>query len=313
MQMTFWVSLQLSDRPFILSGYPAVSPLMKFDMQKFIEAGIRIVPWSAQTSEIIQAWLQLLYPVDILETNQGFIAYIPEDKFDKDIFNNQLDKWRSGTVKLFTTFKTVENINWNTEWEKNFSPTRIGNKVFVRAPFHKPDKTLPVDIIIQPEMSFGTGHHETTFLMAEALLETDLQGMSVLDMGCGTGILSIIAAKTGAGSVVAIDPDEWSFQSAKENFKRNKTSEIKLIKGNRKDIPQGYFDLILANINRNILIQDIPAYSQHLKPGDLLYLSGFLKNDKNTILSRAKDSNLGKVFVIEKGDWLLIALKKEID
>ncbi len=281
-------------------------------MQKFIEVGIRIEPWSAQAAEIIEAWFQMTYPVDILETNQGFIAYIPEDKFNNKILKNQLNKWRSETVQMFTSFRTVEDLNWNAEWEKNFSPIRIGNQVFIRAPFHKPDKTFPVNIVIQPEMSFGTGHHETTFLMAEALLEMKMKmkGISVLDMGCGTGILSVIAAKTGAGSVVAIDPDEWAFQSAKENFKRNNTPEIILIRGNSADIPNGNFDLILANINRNVLIQDIPVYTRFLKQGGLLYLSGFLKNDKSMIFSRAEEFKLGKVFVKEKGDWLLTAFKK---
>ena len=286
---------------------------MKFDMQKFIEVGIRIEPWSAQTAEIIEAWFQMLYSVDIQETNQGFIAYIPEDYFNRGIVEDQLNRWRSDSVKLFTTYKVVKNINWNAEWEKNLSPIRIGNQVFVHAPFHEPDITFPVDIVIQPEMSFGTGHHETTFLMAEALIEMNLKGISVLDMGCGTGILSIIAAKAGAGSVVAIDPDEWSVRSAKENFKRNNTPEIKLIKGNSAAIPYRNYDLILANINRNILIQDIPVYTQFLKRGGLLYLSGFLKSDKNMILSRAKEFKMGKIFVKEKGDWLVTALKKQMD
>lgn len=240
-----------------------------------------------QISDILVAQLAELGYHSFITTEEGIKAYIEEKNFNHDdivylpispIFQDILD----------VNYRAIKNKNWNEEWEKNFSPIKIGDKCVIRAPFHQADKNYPYEIIIEPKMSFGTGHHATTDLMIQEILAADIKNKKILDMGCGTGILSILASQKNAGETWAIDNDEWAYNNSKENIKKNNAKNIHLVHGDAKAIPDINFDIILANINRNILLNDIPVYSRHLNEDGILILSGIYSNDLKIIREKAE-------------------------
>ena len=194
-------------------------------------------------------------------------------------------------------------MNWNTEWEKNFEPIMVNDTVSVRAPFH--EKTdLPYEIVIEPKMSFGTGHHETTHLMIQQLLSADLKDKTVLDMGSGTGILAIMAELRGAKSVDAIDIDDWCYENAMENAERNNCKKIRVFKGDAALLADKNYDVIIANINRNVLINDLPVYYKCLNKGGILLLSGFYREDIPFIKKAATGLGLKESDLLEKNNWI---------
>ena len=207
-------------------------------------------------------------------------GYIPETLFDPARVLPVLDEMVEKGWILYR-YETVQSQNWNAVWESNYNPVMIDGQCRVRAPFHPPDKEFRYDLLIEPKMSFGTAHHETTELMISMLLqeEATLKGQRVLDMGCGTGVLAILADKMGAGACVAIDNDDWAFENALDNKEKNKAASVMILRGDAGNIPEPAFDLIMANINRNVLLRDLSGYSSHLRiPGTLL-ISGFYEDD----------------------------------
>lgn len=211
------------------------------------------------------------------ENAQGVKAYIPTDEFQEDMFE-YIHVLHSGEFSITYTSQKIQQVNWNKEWEKNFHPIVVGDKCSVRAPFHaKPDTRY--DIVIEPKMSFGTGHHATTHMMIEFLLEEKLQGKEVLDMGCGTGVLGILAEMRGAQKVTAIDIDNWCYLNSQENAERNDCSRMEVLEGGAELLSGKRFDTIIANINRNILLQDMEVYSKSLPADGELFLSGFYEAD----------------------------------
>jgi ribosomal protein L11 methyltransferase len=217
------------------------------------------------------------------ETGEGFKAYIPEDRFDKQAVDDSLEAYYEN-FNFSYQVNTIEQKNWNEEWESNFEPISIGNLVFVRATFHEPRPRFPIEIIIDPKMAFGTGHHETTSMMMSMMLDVNFSGKKVLDMGCGTGILAILAEKLGAIDIVAVDYDLACYDSTHENAQLNDCSRIRVFCGQKEVIPIEQFDVILANINRNILIDQMDRYAWVLKPGGELYLSGFYEEPDLAII-----------------------------
>lgn len=218
------------------------------------------------------------------ELDFGFKAYIPADVFDQE----QLDATLSAYRDMFSFSYEVTLIpqkNWNQVWESNFEPIQVGGKIYVRASFHEPQPEYLYEIVIDPKMAFGTGHHQTTSMMLEWMLETDFNNKRVLDMGCGTGILAIMAAKLGAATVTAIDYDQVCYDSTIENARLNNVTNIKALCGSKESIPNEKYDIILANINRNILIGQLPAYSRVLNYGGELYLSGFYEQPDLEIIN----------------------------
>ena len=211
------------------------------------------------------------------------------------------------------TEQLIESKDWNEEWEKNyFKPIRIGNECIIRASFHEPEPGSTYNIIIDPKMAFGTGNHETTFLMISEMLKLDLEGKDLLDMGCGTAVLAILAKMKKAGKVVGIDIDEWAYNNALENVRLNNTENIQVALGGAEQIPAfGTFDIVFANINRNILLNDIQHYTSCMKPGALLFMSGFYTQDIPAIEDECKRNGLNLISHTEKNNWVAVKTQKQ--
>jgi ribosomal protein L11 methyltransferase len=238
------------------------------------------------------------------ELEFGFKAYIPVDDFDEAKLIEALTPYRD----MFTFSYEIALIpqkNWNEVWESNFEPINIQDKIFVRATFHEPKPEIEYEIVIDPKMAFGTGHHQTTSMMLELMLENEFSAKNVLDMGCGTGILAIMASKLGADKVTAIDYDIVCFESTLENAQLNNIDNITAICGSKEVIPDEHYDTILANINRNILLDQIQRYSEVLKPEGELYLSGFYEQpDLDIIMDEARKYGLKYIIHKNNNDWV---------
>jgi ribosomal protein L11 methyltransferase len=224
------------------------------------------------------------------EIVQGFKAYIPSDDFDQTLLDETI-KLFEGSFVFSYEINTIPATNWNEVWESNFRPLIIKDQCHVRATFHDSRPEFPYEIIIDPKMAFGTGHHQTTAMMMEYMLEIDFSGTTVLDMGCGTGILGILASKLGANEVFCIDYDAICFDSSIENALLNHSENIKSLCGSKEVIPDLSFEIILANINRNILLDQIARYAEVLTPGGKLFLSGFYKDPDLTMLIDVAKAN----------------------
>lgn len=255
----------------------------------------------AEGFEILIAQLSELPFDSFVEEEDHLKAYIKTAELSEEtikccqIFSN------SEFDISYTTHK-VKDQNWNKTWEDNFQPVRIAENCVIRAPFHQAFN-VDYELIIEPKMSFGTGHHATTHMVLEALLKENLLNKSVLDMGCGTGVLSILAEKRGANKLLAIDIDEWCFENTLENADRNACKNIKVRQGSAEQI-EGKFDVILANINRNILAEHLPIYVRHMNDNAILYLSGFYENDLEFISNICNDLGLMYVKHQLKNDWV---------
>ena len=238
------------------------------------------------------------------ETEQELLAYMPEHLFEKEQVDELLTD-HNFDVDISYTFAKIEDQDWNSVWESNYAPVTIAGRCHIRAPFHEPQPDVEHEIVIEPKMSFGTAHHETTALMIEHLLEEDVAGKELLDMGSGTGILAILAHRKGATPVTAIDNDEWAYRNNIENNAKNNIPDMQVILGDASDIPDTQFDIILANINRNILLNDIPKYTTSLKEKGLLFLSGFyVEPDLEILIAKCKEENLQLVNYKEKNRWV---------
>ncbi len=243
-------------------------------------------------------------------TESGFIAYVKEELAeDIDLAGFQYNDF-SYTCEI----EKIPLTNWNSEWEKNFEPVYVDDLLVIRAPFHDKPANIRQEVVITPKMSFGTGHHQTTRLMCREMFATDLNGKTLLDMGCGTGILAILAKKLGASQVVGIDIDEWSVENSIENCEVNHVSEITIKKGDVNLLSsENSFDVILANINKNILKADIPHYSGSLNAGGRLLLSGFFTTDAEELQAVAEKNNLRFVSMDNENEWAMMVFERAGD
>lgn len=232
------------------------------------------------------------------DQNQGFVAYIPDSNLDIQALETVLLTEAVGYDVSYSV-QELENKNWNQEWESNFSPIVVDDQCYVRATFHEDKPSYPYQIIIDPKMSFGTGHHQTTSMMLSFILENEFQGKEVLDMGCGTGILAILASKKGANNILAVDFDPICVESVIENKLLNGVENIEAKLGSKDAIEGKHFDVILANINRNILLDQFETYSSDLSNTGELYISGFYDGEDLTILTEKAES-LGFQFMEKK-------------
>ncbi|PQB03794.1 50S ribosomal protein L11 methyltransferase [Aureitalea marina] len=238
------------------------------------------------------------------DTERGLLAYIPE---------SDLQVGWTDTIAILETLnfrvsyrqKRIEPENWNAQWESNFEPIVVDDLCQVRAPFHTSDD-LPYEILIEPKMSFGTGHHETTHMMLSFILENDFDGKRVLDMGCGTSVLGILAAMRGASAVIGVDIDPWCVENSQENIEANQINEMKALQGGADVLSDlGYFDSILANINRNILLSDMEQYLRVLRrPHGQLFLSGFYLQDLDVLKKACNKHDMEFIEHKERNNWV---------
>ena len=267
----------------------------------YIGYNFTVTPLQPAT-EILIAELGYAGFESFVENENGVTAYIQKQEWNASILED-IHVLSSDEFVITYNFDEIEYTNWNLEWEKNFNAIIVDDLVTVRAPFHDIPKTK-YDLIIEPKMSFGTGHHETTHMMIQYILKNDFKGKSVLDMGCGTGVLAILAEKVGATKLDAIDIDNWCYLNSLENVERNNCQHISVYEGDVKLLEQKRYDTIIANINRNILLADISAYSKCLNKNGMLFLSGFYKEDISLIEAECNANMLKLEEIIERGQWV---------
>ena len=243
--------------------------------------------------------------------NDGLAAYIIAGKYNESSLYNCIENFPISGILFNHSKQLIKDRDWNEEWEKNyFKPIRIGSECIIRASFHPDESGFKHTIVIDPKMAFGTGNHATTFLMICEILKLDFSGADVLDMGCGTAVLAILAAMKGSSRIVAIDIDEWAYNNAIENCLLNNTENIEVAMGGAEQISRfGTFDYIFANINRNILLADIRHYTPALKPEGLLFMSGFYKEDVPAIEKECNNNGLTLHSINERDNWVVVLAK----
>lgn len=256
-------------------------------------------------SEILIAELGQVGFESFVEHETGITAYIQKQDWNESILDSVFII-TSPEFDIQYQFEEIAQTNWNAEWEKNFEPILVDETVSIRAPFH-PNPNVEYDIVIEPKMSFGTGHHETTHMMIQYILRLPLTGKRVLDMGCGTGILAIFAEMRGATELDAIDIDRWCYENSLENIERNQCSNIKVYEGDASLLNDQQYDVIIANINRNILLTDMAVYTACLAPKGVLLLSGFYQEDIPIIDEEVQQYGLQLEETLTRNQW--VALK----
>lgn len=276
----------------------------------YIKIEIKITPFEEWLRDVLTAQLTEIGFESFVETDDGFEGFIPEKDFSEEEVINLLKTFEeSHTFQLQK--ELIEEKNWNEEWEKNyFKPLVVADKCVVRAPFHKEYPVLDYEIVIEPNMAFGTGNHETTSMMLETVLENDMRDKSVLDIGCGTGILGILASMRGARKITAIDIDEWSFKGANDNAQINRIENMEVKLGDASLLGNEKFDIIFANIHKNVLMNDLPVYARCLNKNGLLFMSGFYEDDLPDIKSGAAKSELDFVGKKMENNWVAGIFKK---
>lgn len=261
-----------------------------------------IILASGEQREVLVAWLESIGYEGFWEEDHALHAYIPTEEFDPGGLKVILDQM--ALPKEAVTIQDLVPQNWNQVWESNYPPVRVGDWCQIVTSFHEVLPGIAYTLHITPKMSFGTGHHATTRLMLQAIRGLNIEGSRVLDMGCGTGVLAILAARIGAASVVAIDIDPWSQENAIENKGINGCEHIEVLLGGKEVLPPKPFDVILANINRNVLLADMEAYVNHLLPGGTLLISGFHPEDLPLLHEEAARLGLLPQAQWQEGNWV---------
>jgi ribosomal protein L11 methyltransferase len=276
----------------------------------YIAVQIRLDPYTTEFKEILFALLDHFAFEGMCENEAGIIAYIEDKKLELTSLKEIHHTLSSIDCSMEWTTEHIPSQNWNALWESNFEPVLIDKRCVIRAPFHASFSHIPICITIEPKMSFGTGHHQTTRLMIEEMLETDFKHKKVLDMGCGTGVLGILASRLNAATVTCIDNDTWAYQNTLENITKNNVSNVHVTHGGKETIPNVVFDIVLANINRNILIDQMADYAQVTSSGSLLLMSGILTEDSNSIIPLAEELGFQHQYTRSLNGWIMILCKR---
>jgi len=276
----------------------------------YIELIVKVEP-KEQGSEILVAELSELCFESFVDTDSGFEAYIKEELYNENEVKSMIVKY-SEKFKISFVSKMIQQKNWNQEWESNFQPIDVDGKCYIRAPFHEKQNSFLYDVIIEPKMSFGTGHHFTTQLMIQKLMKLDINNKSLLDMGCGTGVLAILASMIGANPLTAVDTDNWSYENSLENLQKNNINNVFVHKGNAEILAGKLFHTILANINKNVLLMDMPVYVQSLQKEGNLVLSGFFETDVEELNKKAIDLGLKLQEKVVNNQWTMLHFIKQI-
>lgn len=280
---------------------------------KYFEVTFTILPYSETASDVLSALTAEIGFESFVECEGGMQAYVQQSLFDEAALKAILSDFPMPDTQITYTITEPEDKNWNEEWEKNFfQPIVIEGRCVIHSTFHKDYPKAEYDIVINPQMAFGTGHHETTSSILGALLEADLKGKSVLDMGCGTSILAILASMRGADRVTAIDIDDWCVNNSRDNIVLNHLNNITVELGDASLLKgREPFDVVIANINRNILLNDMHAYADCMHSGSEIYMSGFYVEDIDAIRQCGESLGLEFVGYREKNRWAAVKLIKK--
>jgi ribosomal protein L11 methyltransferase len=277
----------------------------------YLEFVIPARSWNSTEKEILYALMSEMGFEGFVEGDDDIQAFIDEQLYHAGEFNHLIDRLADMNIRLQYRYHRAEDQNWNQEWERKYQPVLIDERVLIRAPFHDASRDIECTLIIEPKMSFGTGHHHTTKLMIREMGNHSLKGKRILDMGCGTGVLGIYACKMGAVRVLGVDHDQWAYENALENIRRNGISAMEVRLGNVGVLFQEMFDMILANITRNTLVRDMSVYTEHLLNGGLLLISGILAEDVQYVLNEAYRCDLKHLNTGEEANWISLTFMKQ--
>lgn len=278
----------------------------------YLEFNLTILPNEDYVADLLAAYLGDADFESFERTETGLLAYIDKARYRESLFLQKINDFEYADTIRYDC-KEIEQINWNEEWEKHFfEPIIIGEECLIHSSFHKNLPPAKYEIVIDPKMSFGTGHHETTSLMIAEILQMQLAGKTVLDMGCGTAVLAILAAKMGAKQITAVDIDNWCIENATENIRKNRVPQINVLLGDSSFLSGKSFNIIIANINRNILLNDMKQYAACMGEGDALYMSGFYVEDIPVLEQEAIRHNLFLKSFKEKNQWAVVHMIKKL-
>jgi ribosomal protein L11 methyltransferase len=276
----------------------------------YLEFEIPVRSWSNSEKEILFAKLSQIGFEGFVEGEDDIQAYIEEQHFSSKEFNQLIDELASFNIKVQYHYHKTEDQNWNEEWEKKFSPVVVDEGVLIRAPFHEASGDLEYTLVIEPKMSFGTGHHHTTKLMIREMGRLNLEGLRLLDMGCGTGVLGIYGCFKGAVRVLGVDIDQWAYENALENVESNQAAGMEVRLGDVGVLDHEIFDIILANITRNTLVRDMSEYTKHLVEEGRMLVSGILAEDAQYVLNEAYRCGMHHENTEEESNWILLSFRK---
>lgn len=275
----------------------------------YIQITLDIKPKKPWTEIITQELAEIDFD-SFTEENKLLQAYISEENFNEERLSAIIEEYKNKDIEILIKKDHIPSQNWNAVWESDYEPVMVDKKLLIRAPFHPEDNSFEMSIEIQPQMSFGTGHHQTTYLLSKHLLDVDFTNKNVLDVGTGTGVLGILASKLGASHVFGTDIEEGAVENAIENCERNKTDNFTVIKGDIELIPDTGYDIVIANINKNVLKRHMSGYSSLINDNGILFLSGFFETDIPELTEFAKSHHFEIIKSFTKETWAVIKLLK---
>jgi ribosomal protein L11 methyltransferase len=266
-----------------------------------------ILPWR----EVIISQLAEIGFESFTEEKKGLKAYIPHDSFDEEEFGAVLSQARTMDATIDYEKKFIKHQNWNARWEADFEPVKVGTDLVIKAPFHDIKEDFRYEILIAPQMSFGTGHHDTTYLLCKEMLNMNWEGLKVLDVGTGTGVLAILAQFLGASEVMGTEIDHGSYENAVSNIAKNNASSIALLEADIESVPKVDFDVIIANINKNVLKRHLPFYKEKVKQDGVLMMSGFFASDVDELNENAEKNDFELMEKFVRNEWAVVKYKKK--